>query len=406
MSLRILHALRTVKTPEHASVMDVLTLSAAQQDFGHVVEIVTLEGPGDGLEALGIPVHRPGTSHGKYGYNAEFVTWIRAHARNYDCVLVHGIWGYNAYGVWLALREAQTPYFVFPHGNLDPWFKLHRPINHFIRWCYWPWAGYPVLRDAHAVFFLSDNERNRAQEAFWLYDCHEFVVRTGIDAPSPIRALTLGEAFSAAHPALDGKRCFAALGDQLLTTKPLFLAQALRSLMAKGLWDPKSMRLVVAHPERAKALLSAAERLGLADSIYYPGPLDLDGTWGLLVRSECLLRPSRHETASKSIARSLAVGTPVLVSVGVDAWKDLVNAEAGIAGDETAEGIAKMLGRWLLMSEDEKAKMRWAARRCYEARYTLEGAANTLTAAIYLLIGVHRDSRWDSRPLKPASELL
>ena len=69
----------------------------------------------------------------------------------YDAVVVHGIWQYNSLGTWRALHKAVTPYFVFPHGMLDPWFNRTYPLKHLKKMLYWPWAEYRVLRDAKAV---------------------------------------------------------------------------------------------------------------------------------------------------------------------------------------------------------------------------------------------------------------
>jgi hypothetical protein len=95
----------------------------------------------------------------------------------------------------------------------------------------------------------------------------------------------------------------------------------------------------------------------------------------------------------------------VFMSTGVAVWKDIVNDGAGFADDATREGCGRMMERWIGLSVDDQSAVRIRARACYEGRYTQVGAANTLTSAIYLFVGVHRDGRWDLRPLKPASEL-
>ena len=60
-----------------------------------------------------------------------------------------GIWQYHSFGTWCALRYLlQSPYVVFTHGMLDPWFKQAYPRKHLKKWMYWPWAEYRVLRDA------------------------------------------------------------------------------------------------------------------------------------------------------------------------------------------------------------------------------------------------------------------
>jgi glycosyltransferase involved in cell wall biosynthesis len=408
MSLRILHALRTVDSGAGKAIKSICELLAAQRQFGHTVEVVALDQADSGdLYRLGVPVHHIGQSWGAYGYNPELIRWLKANVDKFDCVIVHGVWGFNAFGTWLTLRESNVPYFVMPHGTLDPWTKHRHPLNHLLRWLYWPWGGYPLLRDAHAVLFLSDDERLRARESFWLYDCHEFVVRFGI-AEGPRDGEFEMDSFVDVRPKLRGMRLFIYFADDEPHRGFDLLLHALHALAKRGHWKPESMRLVLADPSLGftrVSVVQAAARLGLADSFYWAGPLSDDVKWSYLRASEMLLRPSLHETSGLAVAESLSVGTPVLMSTGVTFWKDVVNDGAGYADAPTRDGITRLMARALELSDEEREALRRKARRSFEERYTLDGAANTLTAAIYLLIGVHRDKRWDPRPLKPASEL-
>ncbi len=76
-----------------------------------------------GCENCPLPVHALGPGRGSYGYAPRFSRWIRERHAHYDAVIVQGLWQYSSFGVWRALRGTPTPYFVFPHGMLDPWFK-------------------------------------------------------------------------------------------------------------------------------------------------------------------------------------------------------------------------------------------------------------------------------------------
>ena len=76
----------------------------------------------------------------------------------FDAVIINGLWQYHSFGAWRALRGTATPYYVFPHGMLDPWFKRSFPLKHLKKWLYWPWAEYRVLRDARAVIFTCEAE--------------------------------------------------------------------------------------------------------------------------------------------------------------------------------------------------------------------------------------------------------
>ena len=130
-------------------------------EMGHLTEAATLDAPeSDWLTDSPIKVHALGPRILGYGYSPKFVPWLREHAKDYDAVIVRGIWQYSSFGVWRALYKQTTPYFVFPHGMLDPWFKQRYPLKHFKKWLYWPWGEYRVLRDAKAVLFTCEEEKS------------------------------------------------------------------------------------------------------------------------------------------------------------------------------------------------------------------------------------------------------
>jgi glycosyltransferase involved in cell wall biosynthesis len=278
-----------------------------------------------------------------------------------------------------------------------------------LRWLYWPWGGYPVLRDAHAVFFLCEEERQRARQPFWLYDCHEFVVRPGLQGLPPGEVDPGSAYFFEKHPSLRGKRLFTVVTADNPVENMGNLIEAVDLLSQKGVWDLKSMTLVVlvsAKPRAREYLESLAKRHGVSGSVEILGSDSERDSWGALQASEATVRTSPFEVSLREVVKALSCGKPVLASNGILYWKEIVNDGAGMAADATTEGYARMLGAWLRLDAKERAAMSSNARRCYEARFSHIGAAHSLTSAIYLLVGIHRDSRWDSRPLRPASESM
>jgi len=151
---------------------------------GHEVEVACLDAPdARGVQEFPGKVHALGPGGGSYGYSARFLPWLKERRADFDAVVVHGIWQYHSFAVWRALHRTSTPYFVFPHGMLDPWFKRTYPLKHLKKLLYWPWAEYRVLRDAAAVLFTSEEERRLARESFSRYRCREVVVNYGTAAP-------------------------------------------------------------------------------------------------------------------------------------------------------------------------------------------------------------------------------
>src|SRR5208283_2601129 len=173
---------------------------------GHRVEIASLDPPdAPYLGQSPLPVHPLGPPKLNYGYSPRFVPWLRANTNKFDAVIVNGLWQYHGFGVWKALRNSSTPYVVFTHGMLDPWFKKQYPLKHLKKWMYWPWAEYRVLRDANAVLFTCEEERVLARSSFWLYRCNEVVVSFGTSQSAGEPQLEIQEFFRC-YPELTGKK--------------------------------------------------------------------------------------------------------------------------------------------------------------------------------------------------------
>src|SRR5215813_11245473 len=198
--MRILRSIHSVNPEGGGPIEGIKQVSRIHQEAGHIVHIVSLDSPEDPwVTNCPLKVHALGPVRGKFGYSPDFVPWLRQHAAHYDAVIVNGIWQYNSLGVYRALRHGPTPYFVFPHGMLDPWFKQAYPFKHLKKWLYWPWAEYRVLRNAKAVCFTCEEERRLARQSFWLYRCNERVVAYGTAAP-PGNSVEQKELFYARYP--------------------------------------------------------------------------------------------------------------------------------------------------------------------------------------------------------------
>src|SRR5689334_1269224 len=148
--MRILRSIHTLNPAVGGPIESVRQSSAALQARGHEVEVVTLDAAGASwLKETPFPVHAIGPSEG-YGYSSQLAPWIRQRRDSFDAVVVHGVWQYLGVAAWRALRDSATPYFVFPHGMLDPWFARRYPLKHLKKMLYWPVES-RVLRSATAV---------------------------------------------------------------------------------------------------------------------------------------------------------------------------------------------------------------------------------------------------------------
>ena len=387
--MRILRSIHTLNPAAGGPIESVTRSSLVLNRLGHEVEIISLDALGDPwLRQTPLKVHPLGPGRGSYGYSPRFLPWIREHRRDFDVVLVQGLWQYVSFAVWRALHGTETPYFVFPHGMLDPWFKRTYPLKHLKKLIYWPWAEYRVLRDAAAVLFTSEEERRLARESFSLYQCNEKVVNYGTEAP-PIDLTVAREEFLSRFPQLRGKRLLLFLG-RLHTKKGCdLLIPAFLALHRSGNFD-HSLHLVMGGPCANDAYLQHLRNLAGSPQggeqgetpITFTGMLDGQLKWGAFAAAEAFILPSHQENFGIAVAESLACGTPVLISNKVNIWREIIDDGAGLAEEDNAEGISRLIERWLMIPEGERQSMREKARACFERRFHIERAVESLVQVL------------------------
>ena len=155
--MKILHVISSINPKGGGVIESVNQLSAVHLSMGHQVEICSQDAPNaEWVKHSKIKTHALGPVKGIYGYNPNLVKWLRSNAHSYDAVIVNGLWQYIGLAVWRTLAGSNTPYYVFTHGMLDPWFKTTYPLKHLKKCLYWPWAEYRVLRDARRVIFTCE----------------------------------------------------------------------------------------------------------------------------------------------------------------------------------------------------------------------------------------------------------
>ena len=383
--MRILRSIHTLNPAAGGPIESVTRSSIVLSRLGHEVQIISLDGPDDPwLRQTGLTVHALGPGRGSYGYAPRFLPWIRQHHHEFDAVLVQGLWQYTSFAVWRALHGTATPYFVFPHGMLDPWFKRTYPLKHVKKLLYWPWAEYRVLRDAAAVLFTSEEERRLARESFSFYRCNEKVVSYGTTPPAADLQAAREEFFHH-FPQLQGKRLLLFLGRLHEKKGCDLLIQAFLALHRSGRCDP-ALHLVIGGPSSDDAYLRHLRRLvELAPRhdrngppVTFTGMLGGPLKWGAFAAAQAFILPSHQENFGIAVVESLACGTPVLISNKVNIWREIVDDGAGFAEEDDVEGTARLIERWLVTPEIERERMRENARKCFERRFHIERAVESL----------------------------
>jgi len=386
--VNILHIIGSVNPAGGGPIEAIKQLGTTLVSAGHRVEIASLDAPSAVyLTQCPLPVHPLGPATLKYGFGIRFIPWLRANRGQYDAVIVNGIWQFHSFGAWRALSNSSTPYVVFTHGMLDPWFKKQYPLKHFKKWMYWPWAEYRVLRDARAVLFTSEDERVLARSSFWLYRCNEIVVNYGTAQPNGNPECELRE-FVDRYPQLRNKKVMLFVG----RIHPKKGCDLLIEAFAKVLGPHPHWHLVIAGPDQVgwqKELNHRAEQLGLASRITWPAMIGGSLKWGAFRAAEIFVLPSHQENFGVVVAEALAVGLPPLISNKVNIWREIEADGAGMVGEDTLQGTCELLQAYLEKSNDEVQAMRRHARECFERRFAIDKAALSLQTLLKSITGAN-----------------
>jgi glycosyltransferase involved in cell wall biosynthesis len=403
--LRLLRVIHTLRTEAGGPSESVRRSTEALLRLGHSVEVATADAPESAgasdsrASAPPFPLHAlgPADAHGR---GPRLAPWLRERRAAYDAVLVHGLWQYHGHAVSRALRGTPTPYLVFPHGMLDPWFRRAYPLKHFKKQLYWWWREARVLREAAAVCFTCEEERRLARGTFAPYRLREEVVAYGTADPD---AAGITAADLARQQAAWLARCPEVAGDRpyLLFLGRIHEKKGLDALIdahgrAASSAPHSTPPLVIAGPGGAsdygRAIRHRAEQVCPPGSVVWPGMLEGDAKWGALRGCEAFALTSHQENFGIAVAEALACGRPVLLSDKVNIWREILDDGAGLVRGDSAPEVEALLADWRTLPAERRAAMGGAARRCFLARFEIGRAASSLVETVRTALARHTAS--------------
>lgn len=392
-AMNLLRVIATVNPESGGPIQGILASAGVLKEQGCTQEIVSLDSPLDPwARGMPFPLHPMGIRDPlyrawrkkipwlRYGYTPHLVPWLKENATRFDAIVVHGLWNYVALGSRRALAKCQTPYFVYPHGMLDPYFNEAHPLKAIAKQILWWLSEGRLIAKARTVFFTSEEEQRLARRSFWPFRCNGRVVPYGThDIEGNAEAQIAS--FRASVPQLGGRK-FVLFLSRIHPKKGCdLLIQAFAGAAAR---DPE-LDLVIAGPDSmgfGRKLRSLAADLRIAERIHWPGLLAGERKWGALRGAEAFILPSHQENFGIVLAEAMACGTPILTTFKVNVWRDVEEGGAGLVGNDDLTGVAGLLDRFLALPAAEKKAMGRRARQAFEARFDLGKSGQELIRAL------------------------
>lgn len=394
--IKVLHVIDRMDPEKGGVCQAVRTIAIGLQGLGIHNEIVSLD-PSDAtfLEADALRIHALGPVKNPWSHSKNLLPWLLEHAKQFNVVIIHGLWQYPSYAVYKALAKIKTApkLFVMPHGMLDPYFQraVGRKLKAIRNVLYWALIEKHVVNSAYGLLFTCEAERNLARQPFNPYrPKRELVVGLGVEAP-PAFVSDMTMAFQKKCPKLKGSRYILFLSrihekkgvDLLLQAYLCLLKDHITTIGA----SKRLPKLVIAGPgletPYGKHMQEIVNQNSLLkDKVYFPGMLKGDAKWGGFYGCEAFILPSHQENFGIAVVEALACSKPVLISNQVNIWAEIEQTGGGIVNADTEAGTYAILTTFLQMSSTERAVMNNKARVCFEHYFAVGPATENLLTAI------------------------
>lgn len=354
-------------------------------------EVVSLDSPqASFLSTDPIIIHALGPAKGPWSYSNKLLPWLLNSIRNFDIVIVHGLWQYHTFAMRKALEGYQQntyPFkiFLMPHGMLDPYFQKakDRRFKALRNTVFWKLIENKLVSQIDGLLFTSEDELLLARKPFKPYSPkNEQVVGLGI-VPPPAFVPNMKKSFLSICPAVSDKKFILFLG-RIDTKKGVdLLIDAYDKLCNDVEYLHNIPELVIAGPgldsKYGQMIQKQIANLpSIRAKVHFTGMLSGDAKWGAYYSCSAFILPSHQENFGISVVESLACSKPVLISNKINIWREIDTMHAGIVDEDTVEGTYTLLKKWCSLSDDEMSSMSKNSYECFKKYFVAEQTAERL----------------------------
>lgn len=336
--MRILHVIPSL-SPTEGGPSRALPL-VAESLSGRGIEVVTAttddRGPGRrDPELCAEPVRTAHEIRHHFPKQTEFYKvslplsrWIANRIGTFDAVHVHALFSHASVSAAAIARRAGIPYVIRPLGVLNDYGVRNR--RRWLKKASIRFREGPLLRDAAAVHFTSEEEREQAG-------------RLGIPMRGEIISLGISFPDTPSNP------------DRAFPPFVLYLSRLDPKKNLEGLlhaWNRlpgetrAGWRLRIAgdgDPDYAASLHELARELGIANEVDWLGHVDGEDKAALFREASLFVLPSFSENFGIAAAEAMGAGLPCLLTPGVAVGEEAAARDACFLADSDPGALAEAL---------------------------------------------------------------
>jgi glycosyltransferase involved in cell wall biosynthesis len=333
--LRIIHSLNPIYGGPQNAIID-NSLSLIQN--GIEVDILTSDNENYQLKKKNnIKIFNKGPSLNEYGLNFKLFYWLFKNKKNYDFFIIHGIWSFYTLIARIILKKR---FFVFTHGQLDPFFSLNF-LKKIKKKLYWFLIEKNNLIASRSLFLTSDLEKKLITRTYVnTSGLKKIVVNYGISKPTFNKKQAL-KVFNKRFPTLKSKNFLLFLGRFHEKKGCEILIQALKKLKEKKV----IINIMFAGPNNKYKddLKNIAKSFELDKQIIWSDIISNELKWGAITASKGMVLSSHGENFGVSLIESLSCGKPVLTTYKVNIYPTILKKKCGFISKNNINDFSKIL---------------------------------------------------------------
>jgi glycosyltransferase involved in cell wall biosynthesis len=312
-------------------------------------------------------------------YNANLYNWLYYHLANFDVVIVHGIWIYHSFAVTKAIKELRKfkpnfkiKHFIYPHGMLDSYFQTEkkRIVKSIRNYFYWHLVESKNINNATGIIYTSKGEMEIASKTFSNYNPKQiFNLGYGVAVPNDVFKQKVDSEYFLFLGRFDHKKGidtiihsfnYLLLNDHIKLPKLIIAGPGLNSEYGKYIQKLVNDNDILTNHIELKDMVCCTEK------------------WQLIANAKAMILWSHQENFGISVAESLGMSVPVLLSKQVNIWNEIVLNHAGFADNDTVEKLIETIIKFNKISISEYEIMCLNAKKTHEEFYRPGKYANRL----------------------------
>jgi len=381
--IKLLRIIATLDPASGGPVAGILHVTPFLSMLNIETTIVTLDDPDSTfLKKFNNELVPLGKRKSPWQYNNKLGAWLKDNLDKFDISIVHGIWLYHTYSAVKAFvhlkknnPKVRHKMFLFPHGMLDPYFQTEkkRKSKALRNWLYWQIIEKRNINSVCGILFTSKMEMELAKKTFAGYNPKkEIMAGYGVNIPTIDSKIDLNQ-----------ENYILFLGRIHVKKGIDFILNVYLNILENNLGKP--LKLIIAGPgidsEYGLYLQSILHNNDSLNELVEIRPLqNEDAKWALIKNARAQILWSHQENFGLSIAESLGMSVPVLLSNQVNISQLVIEENAGYVSPINLPEMTKSLLAFLQLPEGKYLEMKENAYQVYKQNFMPMNYAERLRA--------------------------